>query len=42
MAGEAGVRFVAQGDADLAGKLAVQVRNEVEDWIRRNHADKMA
>ena len=34
--------LVAQGDADLAGKLAVHVRNEVEDWIRKNHADKIA
>ena len=34
--------LVAQGEADLAGKLAVQVRKEVQDWIRKNHADKMA
>jgi hypothetical protein len=34
--------LVAQGEADLAGRLAVQVRREVQDWIRRNHADKMA
>ena len=34
--------LVAQGEADLAGKLAVQVRKQVEDWIRKNHADKMA
>jgi hypothetical protein len=34
--------LVAQGEADLAGKLAVRVRKEVEDWIRKNHADKMA
>jgi len=34
--------LVAQGEADLAGKLAVQVRQEVEDWIRKNHADKIA
>ena len=34
--------LVAQGEADLAGKLAVQVRKEVEDWIRKNHADKIA
>jgi len=33
--------LVAQGEADLAGKLAVQVRQEVEDWIRKNHADKI-
>lgn len=34
--------LVAQGEADLAGKLAVRVRREVEDWIRKNHADKIA
>jgi hypothetical protein len=33
---------VARGEADLAGKLAVRVRKEVEDWIRENHADKIA
>lgn len=34
--------LVAQGEADLAGKLAVRVRNDVEDWIRKNHADKIS
>jgi hypothetical protein len=34
--------LVSQGEADLAGKLAVQVRKEVEDWICKNHADKIA
>jgi hypothetical protein len=34
--------LVAQGEADLAGKLAVQVRKKVEDWIRKQHPDKMA
>ena len=34
--------LVAQDEADLAGKLAVRVRKEVEDWIRKNHADKIA
>ena len=33
--------LVAQGEADLAGELAAQVRKEVGDWIRRNHADKI-
>jgi hypothetical protein len=33
--------LVAQAEADLAGKLAAQVRKEVEDWIRKNHADKI-
>jgi hypothetical protein len=34
--------LVAQGEANRAGKLAAQVRKEVEDWIRKNHADKIA
>jgi hypothetical protein len=34
--------LVAQGEADLAGKLAVEVRKLAEDWIRKNHPDKMA
>jgi len=33
--------LVAQGEADLAGKLAAEIRKVVEDWIRKNHADKM-
>jgi hypothetical protein len=33
--------LVSQGEADLAGKLAAQVRKQVEDWIRRNHPDKI-
>lgn len=33
---------VSEGEADLAGKLAVQVRKEVEDWIRKHHPDKFA
>jgi hypothetical protein len=33
--------LVSQGEADLAGKLAAQVRKDVEDWIRKNHADKI-
>lgn len=32
---------VGQGEADLAAKLAVQVRAEVEAWIRTNHRDKI-
>jgi hypothetical protein len=32
---------VAQGEADLAGKLAAEVRKHVEDWIRKIHADKI-
>jgi hypothetical protein len=33
--------LVAQGEADLAGDLAAQVRKQVEDWIRKNHPDKI-
>jgi hypothetical protein len=36
-----GYGLVAQGEADLAGELAAQVRKEVEEWIRKNHADKI-
>jgi hypothetical protein len=32
---------VAQGEADLAGKLAIEVRRQVEAWIRKNHSDKI-
>lgn len=34
--------LVSQGDADYCGKMAARVRKEVEDWIRKNHADKIA
>ena len=33
--------LIAKGEADLAGKLAVEIRNQVEDWIRKNHPDKI-
>ena len=33
--------LVSQGEADSCGKMAVRVREEVEDWIRKNHADKI-
>jgi hypothetical protein len=33
--------LVSQGEADLAGKLAAQVRKQTEDWIRRNHPDRI-
>ena len=33
--------LVSQGEADHCGKMAVRVRKEVEDWIRKNHADKI-
>lgn len=34
--------LVAQGEADLAGNLAVQVRKKVEGWIRNHHPDKIS
>lgn len=34
--------LVSQGEADYCGKMALRVRKEVEDWIRKNHADKIA
>jgi hypothetical protein len=33
--------LVSQGEADSCGKMAVRVRKEVEDWIRKNYADKI-
>jgi hypothetical protein len=33
--------LVSQGEADHCGKMAVRVRKEVEDWIRKNHAGKI-
>lgn len=33
--------LVSQGEADHAGKVAAQVRRQVEDWIRENFADKI-
>lgn len=33
--------LVSQGEAGQAGKLAVQVRKQVEEWIRNHHADKI-
>lgn len=34
--------LVSQGEADHCGKMAVRVRREVGDWIRKNHADMIA
>jgi hypothetical protein len=31
----------SQNEADTAGKSAVQLRKEVEEWIRKNHPDKI-
>ena len=33
--------LVSQGEADQAGRLAAQVRKQVEEWIRIYHADKI-
>jgi hypothetical protein len=33
--------LASQGEADSCGKMAVRVRKEVEDWIRKSHADKI-
>ena len=32
---------VSKGEADHCGTMAVQVRKDVEAWIRKNHADKL-
>lgn len=34
--------LISQGEADSCGAMAVRVRREVEEWIRRNHADKIS
>jgi hypothetical protein len=31
----------SQNEADTAGKSAVQLRKQVEEWIRKNHPDKI-
>jgi len=33
--------LISQGEADSCGKMAISVRKEVEEWIRKNHADKI-
>ncbi len=33
--------LVSQGEADHCGKLASRIRSQVEEWIRKNHADKI-
>lgn len=33
--------LVSQGEADHCGKLASRIRKQVEEWIRKNHADKI-
>jgi hypothetical protein len=33
--------LVSQGEADHCGKLALRIRRQVEEWIRKNYADKI-
>lgn len=33
--------LISQGEADSCGKMAVRVRRGVEEWIRKEHADKI-
>jgi len=33
--------LVSQNEADTCGKMAVLVRKDVEDWIRRSYPDKL-
>lgn len=33
--------LVSQGEADHCGKMAMRVRKEVEEWIRKNHVRKI-
>lgn len=33
--------LVSQGEADHCGKMAIRIRKEVEEWIRKNHAGKI-
>jgi hypothetical protein len=33
--------LVSQGEAEHTGEVAAQVRKQVEDWIRKNYADKI-
>jgi len=33
--------LVSHGEADQCGKLAPRIRKQVEEWIRKNHADKI-
>lgn len=33
--------LVSQGEADHCGKLASQIRRQVEDWVRKTHPDKI-
>ena len=33
--------LVSQGEADVCGKMAVRMRKDVEDWICKNHPNKL-
>jgi hypothetical protein len=33
--------LVSQNEADACGKMAVRVRKDIEDWIRKNYPDKL-
>ena len=33
--------LVSQGEADHCGKMAIRVRKEVEEWIRKHHVNKI-
>lgn len=33
--------LVSKGEADHCGKLASRIRKQVEEWIRKNHADNI-
>jgi len=33
--------LVSQGEADHCGKIASRIRTLVEDWVRKNHSDKI-
>ena len=33
--------LVSQAEADACGKMAVRMRKDVEDWIRKNYPDKL-
>ncbi len=33
--------LVSQGEADHCGTLAARIRKQIEEWIRKNHADKV-
>lgn len=34
--------LISQGEADACGKMAMRIRKDVGDWIRKNYPDKLA